>query len=149
MDIHFPFIGISWNLLCINGAKNCLSAKSSSRLRNKSRISQGSRIDRNFISTCCNHSAYISHATKTTTDAIRKVEFLACSTCHLYRGGSSLMRCGDIKKYHLISTLLVIPLGKLYRISCITQVYKIYSFNNPAIFYVHTGNYSFCKHAQI
>ena len=49
----------------------------------------------------------------------------------------------------LIGAFLVVTMGQLDWVACITQVHEVYTLNGATIFNVKTRDYSFTKHKGI
>ena len=54
-------------------------------------------------------------------------------------GRARIGRSGDIQKYQLIRSRLVIGRSDLCRVSRVLKIYKIYPFNNPSVLHVQAG----------
>ena len=60
--------------------------------------------------------------------------------------GFALIRAGsDIQKGQLIGAFLIIASRNLYRVTCITDINKLYALDNTSGIHIHTGNYAFCE----
>ena len=60
--------------------------------------------------------------------------------------GAALHAGGDIIKHQLVGACLVIKAGHLHRICHIPQTLKVSALHHSAVFYIQTGDDSFCQH---
>ena len=100
------------------------------------RIAQGGTIDAHLVCTGIQHAFYVSQFIDTTANRKRDIELLGHLGDHLRKGLSSLKTSRDIQKYQFIGTSLAIGLAELYRVSCTSQLYKIYSLDGLTVLHI-------------
>jgi hypothetical protein len=57
-----------------------------------------------------------------------------------------LRKSADVQEYQFIRTFSIVTGGQFHRIPGVTQIYKIYPLNHPALMHVKTGYNSFGQH---
>ena len=128
----------------IYGYDTYLRAKMLCNLFDKSRIFQGRRVDRYLISSGIQQTVYIVHLVNTPTHSKGYTHMSSHTTHQVGKCFAPFIRCRDIKIHQFIGTLFTIGTTQFYGISGVSEIDKIYSFDGFSIFYVKTGNYSFC-----
>ena len=111
---------------------------------NQLRITNGRRVYRYFIGTGIQQTIHITQFIDPSSHCKRDINISSNSFHQFGKGLTPFMTGGNIKKSQLISSLFAISTSQFNRITCLTEVDKIGSFYSLPIFYIKTGNNSFC-----
>ena len=132
----------------INGDDEALAAESFGRLINDVRCFHGGGVDTDFVRAGQQHLPHVCHGADATTYGQRH-EAASCRAGHdIDHGFPLLMGGGDVQEDELISTLSVVNLSALHRITRIPQFQELRAFDDTPFLDVETGDDAFGEHGE-
>src|SRR5690606_20796593 len=144
--MHQPF---PIDFLCVYSYSDTLAAKFGSQPVNKVWVFYCGRIHRNLIGPVLKQNINIFNRRDPATNREWNIYPRGNTQNQVSKGSSFFLSSRNIEENEFICSRSGIDLSELNRISRITKFDKIHSFNRSAIFYIETGNNSFCKHVLI
>ena len=133
-------------MLGVDGHHNRLAAESTRGTRDKRWVAHSRRIKRDLVGTGGNHAAHADDVAKAPTDGKGNGHLARRATCELLGCCTVIARSGDIEENDLVGTLGIVERGQLDGVASIAQVNEIDALHNAAVFHIHAGNDTFCKH---
>ena len=133
-------------MLGVDGYHNRLAAESTRSTRDKRWVVHSRRIKRDLVGTSGNHTAHANDVTKTPADGKGDGHLARRATCEFLGCCTVIARGGDIEENNLVGTLGIVERGQLDGVAGIAQVDEVDALHNAAVFHIHAGNDTFCKH---
>ena len=110
------------------------------------RVHNGGTVDGNLIRTLSQQHFKIINSTDAAAHSEGNKYIGRYIPYHVHHSIAIIRGSGNIQKNHFVRTGRIIGLCDLHRITGISQIDKIHTFNDPAVIHIQTGNNSLCKH---
>jgi hypothetical protein len=134
--------------LSIDGHDEALTAKGLGRFVNDVRCLYGSGVDANLVRTSKQHLTHVGHSPDTAANGEGHETARRSSLDHIDHGLALLVAGRDVEEDEFISALLIVQLGALHRVSCVTKLEKLGAFHDTPLLHVEAGDNSFGQHGR-
>jgi hypothetical protein len=140
VGIDFPPPGRILPTFGVDGHHNTLTPKHFGCFPDKSRVTHCGGIEGHFVGTGPQQVSDLCGACNAPANSKRHKQALGGTVHHIQQNFTPLVRGGNVQKDQLICPLGIVDLRRLYRITGVTQINKVYTLDNPPIFDVKAGN---------
>ena len=129
----------------VDGDHNTLAAEASCAFAHDFRVADSGAVDAHFVGPGQQDGPHILDVANAAADGKRDEDGIGNPAHHFGNNVARLVGCGDIQEDQLVGAFVIVYLGLLHRIAGVDQVDKVDAFDDAPVFYIETGNDSFCQ----